>query len=341
MSSKDNEKKKIRIGVAGAGKMGQNHIRVLSELNSVFDLVGFYDPDESKSDIAKIYGVKHFNSYEEMLRAVEAVTLPCPTSLHKNMALKAARFGKHTLIEKPMAETLDDAKEIASAFSENGLKLTVGYVERFNPVVKALADIVQDMEIVAVEAHRCSPFDSRIYDVDVVADLMIHDLDIVMNAIGLGVPEKVVAIGKKVHTSVFADYAQATVSFKDGVIASVTTSRSTEDKIRTICVHAKGAYIEGDLLNRTLLVKRGTSYLENVRAASIKYMQSNITEQIVLPNVEPLKEEMLAFGKAIDGEEPPEVDVEQVLQTMGVLDEVEKVIYEQMKEGTQHEDPVS
>lgn len=333
MSNKDNEKKKIRVGVAGAGKMGQNHIRVLSELNSVFNLIGFYDPDQRKADIAKKYGVRYFNNYEEMLREVDAVTLPCPTSLHKDMALKAASWRKHALVEKPMAETLDDAKEIASAFSKGGLKLTVGYVERFNPVVKALADIVQDMEIVAVEAHRCSPFDSRIYDVDVVADLMIHDLDIVMNAIGLGVPKKVTAIGKKVHTSSFADYAQATASFKNEVIASVTTSRSTEDKIRTICVHAKGAYIEGDLLNRTLLIKRGTSYLEDVRAASIKYMQSNITEQVVLPNVEPLKEEMLAFGRSVSDDEPPEVGVEQVLQTMRVLDEVEKAIYSQMKEG--------
>ena len=331
MNTERHEQKKIRIGVAGAGKMGQNHIRVLSELNSVFDLAGIYDPDQEKVAVAERYGVRFYESYDEMLADVEAVTLPCPTSLHKEMALKAAKKGVHALLEKPMAETQEDAMEICEAFMEKKLKLTVGYVERFNPVVKAMADILHDMEIVSIEVHRCSPFDSRIYDVDVVADLMIHDLDIVMNAFGKGMPEWVSAIGKKVYTTRFADYAQATLCFPDGVLAFVTTSRSTEDKIRTVCVHAKGAYIEGDLLNRTLTIKRGTNYLEDAKASSIKYKQSSITEQVVLPNVEPLKEEMLAFGKAIADDTMPQITWGQVLKTMEVLDMIEGDIYLQME----------
>lgn len=325
------ERTRIKIGVAGAGKMGQNHIRVLSELNSMFELVGIYDPDPEKAAVAERYGVRYYTDYEELLEDVQAITLPCPTSLHKEMAIRAAKKGVHTLLEKPMAETQEDAREICEAFESRHLKLTVGYVERFNPVVKAMADIIQDMEIVSIEVHRCSPFDSRIYDVDVVADLMIHDLDIVMNALGKGMPEWVSAIGKKVYTTRFADYAQATLCFPDGVLAFVTTSRSTEDKIRTVCVHAKGAYIEGDLLNRTLTIKRGTNYYEDVKASNIKYKQSNITEQVVLPNVEPLKEEMRTFGMAIIDDAIPEITWDQVLHTMEVLDMVEGDIYLQME----------
>lgn len=323
--------KRVRVGVAGAGKMGQNHIRVLNELNNIFELVGIYDPDTSKSSIAEKYGVKYFRDYTELLKSVDAVTLPCPTSLHKEMALSAANMGVHALVEKPMAETMDDAAEIYRAFCRKNLRLTVGYVERFNPVVQAIADIVKDMEIVAVEVHRCSPFDSRIYDVDVVTDLMIHDLDIVLNALNLGKIKKCSAIGKKVYTTQFADYASATLSFENGVIATITTSRSTEDKIRKLCIHAKGAYIEGDLLNRTLLIKRGTNYLEDVRAASIKYKQSSITEQVVLPNIEPLKVEMSSFGMAIVDCIDPVVRAEQVIETMGVLDTIKKNIYDEMK----------
>ncbi len=326
------ETSKIRIGVVGAGKMGQNHIRALSELGNMFDLVGIYDPDPKKAVVAEQYGTRFYSDYEKMLDDVQAVTLPCPTSTHKKMAIAAAKKGVHALLEKPIAETIDDAMEICDAFNSRSLKFTVGYIERFNPVVKAMADIIQGLDVVAVEVHRCSPFDSRIYDVDVVSDLMIHDLDIVMNSLGMGAPKSISAIGRNIYSDSFADYAQATLCFPDGVLAFVTTSRTTEDKIRSVCVHAKGAYIEGDLLNRTLTIKRSTNYYEDSGVSNIKYKQSNITEQVVLPNVEPLKEEIRAFGKSILENKESEITWDQVLLTMEVLAMVGADIYSKIGE---------
>ena len=319
--------RKVRVGVAGAGKMGQNHIRVLSELSDIYELVGLYDPDPVKAVIAKRYGIRYYDDYTEMLRDVDAVTLPCPTSLHKQMAILAAENDVHALVEKPIAENLTDAAETCEAFINRNLVFTVGHVERFNPVVRAIAELTQDMDIVAIEVHRCSPYDKRIYDVDVVSDLMIHDIDIVVNALEKKEPTYIQAIGKRVHTAKFADYAQATMAFDDGVMASITTSRSTEDKIRTICIHAKGAYIEGDMLNKTLTIKHGTKFDNDFGIPSIKYCQSSITEQVVLPNKEPLKEELRNFGEAILKGTQPEIGVTEVIRTMVVFDKIAEKIY--------------
>lgn len=205
----------VKIGVIGAGKMGQNHLRILSEMNGLFDLVGFYDSDEEKSSLADVYGTKFYRNDEELLSVCDAVTIACPTTLHKEMALRAADMEVHALIEKPIAESFLDAAMIIDKFDEHNLKLTVGYVERFNPVIRTLADILKDMEVVAIEVHRCSPYDPRIYDVDVISDLMIHDIDIIVNALMDDEPKEVTATSRIVYTGKFADYANASLSFRD------------------------------------------------------------------------------------------------------------------------------
>ena len=222
---------------------------------------------------------------------------------------------------------MNDAREMVESFSMKGLTLTVGHIERFNPVVRTIADIVKQTQMVAVEVHRCSPFDTRIYDVDVVADLMVHDIDIVVNSIIGGMPDQVTAYGARVYGDRFVDYAHAALTFSGGTLAFVTASRCTEDKIRSITIHAQGALIEGDLLRRTLTVKRGVQYDERTSNPHIDYRQLSSVEQIELPNVEPLKEELLDFGKSVLSGSTPTVEGNQVIRTMAVLDLVERRLY--------------
>ena len=319
---------KIRIGVAGAGKMGKNHIRVLSELGNMFELVGVYDPiPERRNSAAKTYDIEAFCSYEQLLDSVEAVTIACPTSLHKELATLAGEKGVHTLVEKPASECVSDTEDMCILFAKKGLRFTVGHVERFNPVIRCLSDIAKNVEIAAIEVHRCGPFDSRIYDVDVVSDLMIHDIDIVSNAICDSDVFDVNAFGKRVYGEKFVDYATAALTFPNGVLAFITASRCTEDKIRKICLHTKGSFIEGDLLNRTLVIKRSANFDERGIVPHSLYSQSNITEHIVLPNEEPLKQEMINFGRSIFSDITPEVSSKQVLRSMKILERIEDAIY--------------
>ena len=326
MSKNEYPEGKVRIGVVGAGKMGSVHIRVLSELDGMYQFVGAFDPLPERAGIAERYGGKAFTDYQSLLEEVDAVVIACPTSLHKKMALIAAERNVNVLCEKPVAETLTDAKEMYDTFAAKGLKFTVNHVERFNPVIRTITDIVKGMEIVSAEIHRCSPFDSRIFDVDVVADLMIHDIDLILNAVFDASPVKVEAVGKNVYNNRFADYAQATMTFPSGGIAFITASRCTEDKIRTICIHAKGAYIEGDMLRRTLTVKRGVSYDDGCNP-KVNYTQSSVTQEVVLMDKNPLREELVNFGKSILSDEELLVHFDQVVRTMKALDQIEDSLY--------------
>jgi len=317
-------REKLRIGVAGAGSMGANHIRILSEQSGIFDLVGIFDPNPERQFIAEKYDVTYFESYEQMLSQVDAVVIASPSSLHYDMALVAAEHGVHALIEKPIAENVEQARHIISIFKEKNLVLSVSYVERYSPVIRAVQEVLKSEEIISIEVHRCSPYDKRIFDVDVISDLMIHDVDIVVNALMDSTPVTIDAWGRNAFSENFIDYAQSTMRFENGVLAFITSSRTTQDKIRLLAIHAKEAYIEADMMNKTLVVKRSTQYAEGKH---ISYRQSSIIERIVVPNQEPLKEDLLNFGKAVLHREELIIKPEHVIRSMEVLDTVREVAY--------------
>lgn len=317
--------KKIKIGVAGAGSMGVNHIRIVSELNNIFQFMGIFDPNPATEAVAKKYDVKFYPSYEAMLDEIDAVIIASPSSFHYEMAVQAANKNVHALVEKPMAETVPDVTDMQRRFKEKQLILAVSCVERFSPVIQVISDIIKDEEIFAVEIHRCSPYDPRIFDVDVVSDLMIHDIDIVCNAIFNAEPISVEAYGMNTFSAGYVDYAHAVLTFPNNIRAFITSSRSTQDKIRSLCIHTRNAYIEADMLNKAITIKRGIQYVEN--APNVSYKQFQLTEQIVVPNKEPLKEDIMNFGKAIIGEDVFLVEGEQVLRDMRTLDAIHLKLY--------------
>jgi len=280
--------------------MGRNHVRNIMELPNYFDFVGIYDPSPENNKVAKeLFGATCFDSPEKLLKNVDAVVLAMPSSLHREYGLLAARYNQHALIEKPIALTEEDGTLLCEEFAKIGKTLMVGHIERFNPAVIEMKKILKNENgIIAIDAKRCSPFDKRIGDTNVIFDLMIHDLDIVLNYLQPDPVEKGDARALIVHSQKFSDYVQAMYQHHSGAISTVLASRSTEDKIRTIDVHTKTCFIQADLLHKTLQVTRKTSFALDVGYAPT-YKQENIVERIMLPNVEPLKAELTEFAQAI------------------------------------------
>lgn len=291
----------IKVGVLGTGNMGRNHLRVLSTM-SEFELVGCYDANaEAAKGQAALYGITAFESQEALFDAVDLVHVVTPSFLHRDCAVAAAKAGCHVLVEKPIALALDDAQAIIDTCSEAGVRLCVGHVERYNPAIVALQDILSQEEIISVDFQRLSPFSNRISDADVVQDLMIHDIDI-LDAIAKAPITRVVSHGAKVYTDKL-DYAQALVTYEDGMVASLTASRVTESKVRQAQINARNAYILVDYLNRTVEVSRKTNFTLDV-GHPIEYKQENILEKVFVPMAEPLRTEFAHFAKCIrTGEE--------------------------------------
>ncbi len=286
----------LRVGVLGTGNMGRNHVRVLSTMPE-YQLVGCYDASsEACKAQASLYGIRAFSSPEELFDACDVVNVATPSFLHKEHAIAAAMAGCHVLVEKPIALNAEDAQDIIDACAGGGVRLCVGHVERFNPAIEALSGILANEEVLSLDFRRLSPFSPRISDADVVQDLMIHDIDI-LNALASAPIKRVVSHGAKVYTDKL-DYAQALVTYEDGLVASLTASRVTESKVREATVSAKDAFVTVDYLNRTVEISRKTNFELNI-GHSMEYKQENIVERVFVPIAEPLRSEFAHFAACI------------------------------------------
>ena len=287
----------LKVGVVGTGNMGRNHVRVLATMAEC-ELVGCFDADSAlAAEQAKRYGITAFDTVDELYAAVDVAHIVVPSFLHKEYAIAAAKAGCHVLVEKPIALTVEDAEAIIDACNQAGVRLCVGHVERFNPAISTLMSIIEKEEVISVDFRRMSPFYGRVSDASVVQDLMIHDID-VLNAIAGGAEvARVVSHGVKVYTDKL-DYAQALVTFDNGLVASLTASRVTESKIRKADVSAKNCYIDVDYLNRTVEISRKTNFSLDV-GYPVQYRQENIVEKVLVPISEPLRSEFEHFFRCI------------------------------------------
>lgn len=326
-----NERSRIRAGVIGVGNMGKNHLRVIKELADRFELVGVFDQNDEA--IRKTgYDGRVFGDACSLMDESDAVVIAVPSSLHREYALRAAQRGLHALIEKPLGLSAEEAAEICAVYKGVNRVAMVGHIERYNPVVLELERVLQNEEILAVNISRCSPMDLHINDADVIYDLMIHDVDILINSLnsGSGI-ESLSAVGRTVYNKSFADYVEALFRFDNGVLASVTSSRATEDKIRTIDIHCRGAFIKADMLNRTITLSRKTSYHLDV-GYDPTYRQENVTERVFVPSAESLRNELSHFADCIDFGVPCRTSPESALQSLRVLDRIRERIYDGAKD---------
>ncbi|NUM42835.1 MAG: Gfo/Idh/MocA family oxidoreductase, partial [Leptospiraceae bacterium] len=231
--------KKVRVGVIGVGHMGQYHVNVAKQLVDA-ELVGVYDKDPERSKmISEKYSTSNYSTPDEIIEKSDAVVIAAPTFLHYEISKKALTAKKHVLVEKPVAETVEEAKELVDLSKKNNLIFQVGHVERYNGAILELGKIVNSP--IFIESRRLAPYNSRIKDVGVVLDMMIHDIDIVLNLVKSKVIQ-LYASGSKI-VSDHEDIASVIIKFENGCVANINASRCTQAKIRTLNITQKENYV--------------------------------------------------------------------------------------------------
>ncbi|MPT35071.1 MAG: Gfo/Idh/MocA family oxidoreductase [Flavobacterium sp.] len=236
----------LKVGVLGAGHLGKIHLRLLNQ-SEKYELVGFYDPNTDNAEkVAQEFGYQKFDSITALIQAVDVVDIVTPTLSHFDCAKEAIENGKHIFLEKPIANTVDEAREIIALAAKHQVKGQVGHVERFNPAFKAVKDKIENPMF--IETHRLAEFNPRGTDVPVVLDLMIHDIDAILSVVQSKV-KNISASGVSVISD-SPDIANARIEFENGCVANVTSSRISMKSMRKARFFQKDAYISVDYLDK-------------------------------------------------------------------------------------------
>ena len=297
----------LKIGVLGAGHLGKIHLKLIKEISD-YQLVGFYDTDDSKAVFAeKEMGVKRFADITELIDNAEVVDIVTPTLSHFDCAVSAIKKSKHVFIEKPLTSTLEEAKKLIHLAEEADIKAMVGHVERFNPAFLAINDL--KLNPMFIETHRLAQFNPRGTDVSVVLDLMIHDIDIILSVVKSNV-KRISASGVAVISKT-PDIANARIEFDNGCVANITCSRISMKQMRKIRFFQKDAYISMDLLEKTTEIFRMADAAEDDQPDVMTIDTGNGSkktlsyEKLGDPKINSIKMELELFAKNIrDGSEP-------------------------------------
>ena len=282
---------KIRAAVIGVGHMGQYHAGIYSELGEV-ELVGVADISAQRlAEFEKRYNAEGYTDYMELVDKIDVVTVAVPTSLHYEVARPFIENGKHVLLEKPIADSLEEATELFELAEKKGIHLQIGHVERFNGAVQEIKKIIKDP--LFLEFRRVGPFTGRITDAGVVMDIMIHDIDIALNLIDSRIKE-IHALGGSAFTSM-EDYASCQLLFENGCLANFISSRVTQEKIRTMSLSQKDAYVFLDFNEQDVQIHRQASAAYFMTREELKYRQESLIERIFVHKGNPLKLEVQHF----------------------------------------------
>jgi len=316
----------LKVGVLGAGHLGKIHIRLLLELNDKYEFVGFYDPSDDNAKTAiDTFDIKRFESIDDLLDAVDCVDIVTPTISHYDCASKALRKSKHVFIEKPVTQTVDEAKILTDLAHEAGVKVQVGHVERFNPAFQAAVPFFKNPMF--IETHRLAQFNPRGTDVPVVLDLMIHDLDAILSVVKSGI-KRISASGVSVVSDT-PDIANARIEFDNGCVANLTASRISMKNMRKSRFFQKDAYISVDFLTKELEVVR----MENVEGEPdpfdmvLELGEGKPSKKILFdkPDIEDsnaIKEELSTFADAIVNDTTPIVSIEDGRMALEVAQKI-------------------
>ena len=302
----------LKIGVLGAGHLGKIHIKLLQQIDD-YELVGFYDANqEAAKAAADEYQLNAFPTVEELIDAVDVVDIVTPTMSHFDCAVKAIRQSKHIFIEKPITNTVEEARKLIDLAHEANVKVQVGHVERFNPAFTATLPFIKHPMF--IETHRLAQFNPRGTDVSVVLDLMIHDLDIVLSIVKSNV-RRISASGVAVVSDT-PDITNARIEFDNGCVANLTASRISLKNMRKTRVFQKDAYLSIDFLEKETEVVRLSSVEGEADPLSvtIDLPEGKGQKQIYFekPDVEPnnaIKDELQAFADAIKNNTNPPVTI--------------------------------
>ncbi|MQA31469.1 MAG: gfo/Idh/MocA family oxidoreductase [Luteitalea sp.] len=300
----------LRVGVVGVGHLGKHHARILSSFPDV-DLVAAVDTNRARAqEIAAAHGTRPLFDARALLGEVDAVTVAVPTELHRDIAVMFLDAGVPVLVEKPMARSLAEADEMIAAASAAGVPLAVGQTERFNPAVEASRPLLVDPRF--IEVHRLGTFPERSLDIDVVFDLMIHDLDVVLSLVHADV-ESIEAVGVPVLTG-RVDIANARIRFANGCIANLTASRISRDRVRKIRFFQPAAYLSIDYAAQKVEVWRLVK-----GAGAVPSIDGG---ELPVRHQEPLERELADFVEAVQTGRAPLVDGPQGRRALGLAQQI-------------------
>ncbi|MDI6644278.1 MAG: Gfo/Idh/MocA family oxidoreductase [Methanobacteriaceae archaeon] len=299
--------KEVNVGVIGVGAMGLNHARVYSRIENA-NLLAVSDLMKDKADeVAAKYNATSYKDYKDVLEITEidAVSVCVPTTHHHQVVMDAIEHDKHVLVEKPIAFTLKEAREMVKAAKKNDLKLATGHVERFNPVVQEAKALIQDGAIgnvVSTSAKRVGPFPPRIKDVGVTVDLAIHDLDVMYYLLDDPIKEVFANMGSILEKCEYEDHAEIMTKFASGIIGMLEVNWLTPYKKRELEITGVEGIISLDYIDQTVDV------------------YGKFTQKIGVEQKEPLKEELSSFLHSIINDETPAITGEDGIYALkGVL----------------------
>lgn len=308
--------RQLRAGVVGTGKMGCNHARVYRDLPDV-TLVGVADANQEAAErAAEEYGTRALPT-EMLLSAVDVVSIAVPTPAHADLVQQCIDAGVHVLVEKPFVMDLERGRELAAAAESAGITLQVGHIERFNPAIQTLMDIIDDVNVIAIDAERLGPPIERSLGTSVVFDLMIHDIDVARALLD----SEIVSVGATGTRD--GEYASASCVYDDGVIATFTASRVTQQKVRKLGITAEDCRIEVDYMDQSIAIHRGSipEYIQ--QDGAIRHRTESVVERPYVENGEPLKHELASFVDAVRSGTPPVVTAADGLRAVELAANIE------------------
>jgi predicted dehydrogenase len=296
----------LKAGVAGAGVMGRNHARVLSDIRD-FDLAAVFDPDAVVAEgVASAYDARPFTSAEDFVASgLDAAVVATPNRFHADLGVALLEQGVHVLVEKPIAHTVADARRLIDAAQANDRVLMVGQVERFNPAVEAVKRAIAGEQVISIQITRVGPFPPRMGEVGVVVDLAVHDIDIIRHLTDSEIVEVQPQLART--RAEREDTALLQFRLQNGAIAHITTNWVTPYKVRTLQVATMGKFVVADLITRQV-----TEYFGQQPDGSYS------TRGVMSWPAEPLKRELEAFAHAIRTGETPAVTGEDGLRNLEV-----------------------
>lgn len=309
----------LKVGVFGTGHLGKFHLNNWKEIEGV-QLVGFFDPNDAVAgEIHSAYELPRFTSEDALIDACDALDVVTPTDTHFAICEKAIRKGKHVFVEKPMANTIEEAAQLVQLVQESNVKFQVGHVERFNPAFLAIKEL--ELAPMFIEVHRLAQFNPRGTEVSVILDLMIHDIDIVLSIVKSDV-KNIYASGVAVMTDT-PDIANVRIEFNNGCVANLTSSRISMKKMRKMRLFQKDAYIGIDFLDKKAeVIKLGTKTGEGAFTFDID-LPGGGTKTIAVanpqvPQVNAIKRELQEFVLSVNNNHRPVVNEIDGLRAMEV-----------------------
>lgn len=294
MSAKKDKKKKVKFAVIGAGKLGTFHTRTLAKMDQV-ELVGICDPDLARAQkLAWTHNCAPYTKHEDIIPQVDAIVVAAPTQFHHEIGMFALENKVHTLMEKPIAVTMQEAKDMVEMAKKTDTLLQIGHVERFNPAVVEAFKYIKDPKFISIQ--RLGPYDPRMSQIGVILDLMIHDIDLLMTMLDSEV-ESFEATGISVLSN-HEDLANVRFKFKNGAVADVTASRASFERARYMRLYQKNAYISVDFMNaRVKMYKKTKPLIKSMKDIDVIYPK--IDKQM------PITSEILHFIDCINHEKSP------------------------------------